>query len=160
MSKVNIMNNKEISISEIANAILASNTFDGDSIVCLPVRSKKSNNNFSNLIDKIAKKISEEGYKVLLVKEKGTEANVDSKVDVCDIQNFFHHRSGNDKYDLTLILSPGFNTSSISQTMVRKGKKIILIVEEFFSTEKDLSDDIKEIENLGAEVLGAIYVER
>ncbi len=36
------MKNKEISISEIANTIIANNTFNEDSIVFLPVRSKKS----------------------------------------------------------------------------------------------------------------------
>lgn len=154
------MKNKEISISEIANTIIANNTFNEDSIVFLPVRSKKSKKDYSKLINKIAYKISEDGLSILFVSESRMDGKSHSTIDYCELDKFLEPQYENEEYNLKLIVSPRFNQSAISQTLVRKGKKVILIVEEFFSTEQDLQDDLKEIENLGAEVLGAIYVER
>lgn len=155
------MRNNEISISEIANTIIANKFFDGDSIVFLPVRSKKSNKDFSNLINDIAKKMNEDIHEELVNTEKRSSINeANLKVQVYDIQKFLKNQSESNKYELKIVLAPRLDKSAISQSLVRNGKKIILIVEEFFSTEKDLADDMKEIENLGAEVLGAVYVER
>ncbi|MBX8937887.1 hypothetical protein [Enterococcus gilvus] len=154
------MKNREICISEIANTILANDTFVGDSIVFLPVRSKKSKKDYSNLINKIANKISEDGHSILVVTERRVGGSEESTVDYCEIHKFLESQYESEKYDLKMVVSPRFNQSALSQTLVRKGKKIILVIEEFFSTERDLRDDLMEIENLGAEVLGAIYVER
>lgn len=154
------MKNKEISISEIANIIMANNTFDGDSIVFLPIRSKKSQKDYSNLINKIGNRISADGHRVLISTEERIPRRENNTVHFCELHEFFKSSYENDEYHLKLVLSPRFDKSTISQILVRKKKKVVLIVEEFFSTEKYLSEDLKEIENLGAEVLGAIYVER
>ena len=126
----------------------------------MPVRSKKSKKDYSKLIDKIAYKISEDGYSILFISESVMDGESHSTIDYCELDKFLESQYEYEEYNLKLIVSPRFNQSAVSQSLVRKGKKIILVLEEFFSTERDLQDDLKEIENLGAEVIGAIYVER
>ncbi|WP_367378205.1 hypothetical protein [Enterococcus gilvus] len=155
------MNSNEISISEIVNSILASNTLKGNTVVFLPVKNKNKNKVYDRLISEVSKEFGKEQKRVLLVTEKNNLPIEDSILEICDIDKFlkYNFEEKVSDYDMVLILSPRFNNSPASQTLVRKGKNVILIIEEFLSKEGDLTDDLKEINNLGAEVLGAIYVE-
>lgn len=156
------MNNNKINISEIANSILANDESANKTLVFLPLTNKKAPKDYCRLFSEIALKITEEEKNVLLVAENDFVPRINSSVEVCYIDSFLKcdFETKTSEYDLVMILSPRFDESATSQTLVRKSKSIVLIIEEFLSTEENLANDMKEINNLGAEVLGAIYVER